>query len=203
MNEKSEVSEPKCKRRKITIRATIEFDDFVRSEGLQFIALAIFRLLDLKTIRICLLVSKRWNNLIENDKKLWSLQLNSFKTSVLRNPLVNEKYRYRRSFEEFYPQFINTFDQLCSEENSITLKTLVLFFEQYIIFASSRKKTRSWYIQSPFYFAMLRDRIDIFEINSRTSMPKWCYESILLRHTDILENKPKVLEFLSLIERKR
>ena len=200
MENKSGVSEPEFKRKKrsesvFESTSIVTFDIFVRSEGLQFIALAIYRLLDLNSLRNCLMVSREWNNLIQSDNRLWSVHLTSIKSMKLEGPSYQGIHK-TRTLEEVYPDFTTIVDQLYHQKNLTDLVTLIIFLEEYIKIRNTKAIIPDG-MQSPneqlLSFALRKDRVDVFEILSRTSLQNVCSYSNMW--TSIHLDRTRILEF--------
>ena len=143
----------------------VRFDEFVKSEGLQHIAITIFKFLDLTSLRNCCLVSKGWNDLIQNEKFWWCYQLMSFKSF---RPLKSEDCDI--SFEELQPEITKTFEHICATEKLETLRSFVIFFGSYFRFSSSISIGQE--IESPLFYAMFTQNLEALGVFSRTSIDR-------------------------------
>ena len=144
-------------------RWILSFEIFFNSEGLKHIPQSIFKYLDLKSLQNCCLVSKEWNELIKNTKHYWCLQLLAFKDCEQHIGEDEEHFGPLRTFEELHPDFTDTFEDICANENISNMKIFVIFLRDYIksglladIFWDDWENDQN----KPLAQAVLQDRID-------------------------------------------
>ena len=180
----------------------LPLDELVLNPGLQHIAQCIFKKLDYNSLKNCRRVSKGWKTCIDNDKYWWHCQLVKCKT--VRLPSFD-------ALKYLYPDFTDQFEYICGNENLNTLKSFGTFMMDFF-----NESMNGWYgkMESPLHFAVTKNRLDIFELMTRTPMTNLNLpnlhdpdeeESI---HGTMLgqacaENRWEIIEFLMRIENRQ
>ena len=156
-----------------------DVDELVHNPGLQHVALYIFNLMDLFTLKTCRAISKSWKRMIDNDKHWWRLLLfkcteinagtRNFRPVIFTGSFEDPNIFVGPSFQvamkplnQLHPMFVDTFAYICDME---TLETVEMFTKFMIDYFKTLKVKN---LGSPLHYASSLKRLDIFEVMSRT-----------------------------------
>ena len=143
------------------------------------IALQIFKELDPKSHGNCRLVSKKWNDCIDESKWWWQQQIQHYRCHLKKIERDNDDTTKKKPIKDFR----KVLKYVSKEELLGTLKLFSVFMRDYFKFERGSNcegidldLDPTLYAPTPLYFAKERNRMDIFQVCARSPMKNFDFD---------------------------